>query len=175
MSHELAATLRDEITRKHELGIALDQQLRETLLRKLECTRETGILLAEAQDQFKGERWTQFASELPIDGSAVKAYLRFARRHPDPVTEIATAMRCATQAAMLTGLLPWPNGHGPETLHTPNFFSRVTNTLQDIAAEWRKFVDRKPLSNWSDETKQQFLSSLKPVIQIAREVASSLK
>jgi len=37
--------LRDEIVKKHAEGISLVQQVRETLLRKLECTRKTGILI----------------------------------------------------------------------------------------------------------------------------------
>jgi hypothetical protein len=175
MTHELAVSLRDEIIQRHREGIALDHLLRDTLLKKLECTRATGILLEEAHEQFHGHRWHEFETSLPFDSKALRAYIRFARRHPGPVTDVLAAMRCAKESAMLTGLLPWPNGHGPETLHKPNFFSRVTNTLQDIAAEWRKFVDRKPLSNWPDKTKEQFLSSLKPLLQIYKEVAATLK
>jgi hypothetical protein len=65
MNRELPLSLRDEITKKHQEGIALDQKLRQTLLRKLECTRETGILLNEAQDQIpRGDQWKEFVSSL---------------------------------------------------------------------------------------------------------------
>jgi len=40
----------NEITKKHQEGIALDAQLRETLLAKVECTRSVGVLLSEAQE-----------------------------------------------------------------------------------------------------------------------------
>jgi len=176
MTHELAVSLRDEISQRHLEGIALDQQLRETLLRKLECTREVGILLEEAHEQLRGDSWHEFETSLPFDSKSLKAYVRFSRAHADgPIVDIGKAMRAAHQAALATGLLQFPNGHGPEKLHTPNFFSRVTSTLQDIASEWRKYVDRKPLSIWPDDLKEQFCSSLRPGLQIYREVASSLK
>jgi len=175
MPHELSVALLDEITAKHQQGIALDQQLREILLRKLEVTRECGILLDESQHEFKGERWKEFADKLPFDSNALRMYIKFARKHPEPVNDISQAMRCAAQAALTTGLLQFPNGQRPEKIHEPNFFSRVTIAIQSLAVEWKKYSNRHPLKTWPDETKTQFLETLKPIALIYHEVASSLK
>jgi len=175
MNRELALTLRDEITRKHHEGIALDQQLRDTLLRKLECTRETGILLDEAQDQIRGDAWREFTGSLPFDSKAMSEYLKFARKHSEPVTEVAQAMRCAFDAALTTGLLPFADGHGPQKLHAPNFFSKLTVAVQQIAAGWRRFANRYPVDQWRDEQKEQFCESLRPILAMHRETALSLK
>jgi hypothetical protein len=51
MNHELALSLRDEVTQKHQEAIALDAQLGFVLLSKLEIPRSVGVLQSEAQDQ----------------------------------------------------------------------------------------------------------------------------
>ena len=172
----LGQTLLDEISKKHKEGVTLDAQLRETLLAKLETTRQCGVLLDEAHDQFRNGEWKQFCSELPFDGQAIKAFLRFARKNPSPIVDLRKAFHCAVDAAMATGLIEFPKGFaGPQKLHEPNFFSRLTIAIQTLAADWKKYVSRQPLSKWSDETKEQFLHSLKPIFRIHREVMASIK
>ena len=173
----LALTLRDEIAKKHAEGVSLDQTLRETLLAKLETTRQCGVLLDEAADQFRrnGE-WKEFVSKLPFDKDAIRTYLRFAHKHPEPVTDIRIGLRVAIEAVMATGLIEFPKGFaGPQKLHEPNFFSRLTLAIQTLAADWKRYISRQPLSKWPDETKEQFLHSLRPIFRIHREVVSSLK
>ena len=172
---QLALALHNQIVHKHQQGISIDEELRKTLLRKLECTREVGILLEEAKENLGegSDRWREFSESLPFDRNALKTYLQFSRKHSATVSDLAQAMRCLRESAYATGLLQFPNGRGPERLHAPNFFSRVTHAVQTVAADWRKFTDRKPLSHWSPDLKEQFCSSLQPLVRIYREVISS--
>lgn len=175
MSHELASSLRQEIIAKHNQGVSLDKQLRETLLSKLETTRQCGLLLSEAADNFRNGQWEEFASKLPFDGQAIRAYLSFARKHKEPVTDIRAGLHYAVEAAMASGLIEFPHGHGQEQLHEPNFLSKLSLTIQQLASEWRKFVSRRPLNQMSPESLELILHSLRPIDRIRSEILRSLK
>lgn len=177
MPRELAVTFRNEIGRKLAECEQADADFKGALLAKLEKTRLAGIALEAAKADLQSREFRELVDHLGLNEETIRSFLAFARKHPARIDggNVREAMRAAFVAAMATGLLPQPTGHGAQKLHAPNFFSRLTLAVQLIAADWRKFVTRRPVSAWPDETKEQVIESLKPMLAINREIALSLK
>ena len=54
MSLEVAISYREQIRQRHEAGQKADDDLRQAMLRKIEITRQTGQLIADARGDFGG-------------------------------------------------------------------------------------------------------------------------
>src|SRR5438477_12849282 len=103
-SHELALNLRQQISERHAQNKVIDAEVRDVLLRKLNCVREAGILVEEAKANLSQQQFAEIAKNVPID--SLQAYLGFARLHPNgPITEVESGMRSmrALTLALQTG------------------------------------------------------------------------
>ena len=117
----IVLNFRDQIAERHEAGKKADADLKKAFLLKLNLARETGSLLEQAKDTL---RESEFLSATDfLDREAVRSYLRFARTHEKPITDLQAGLRSAVIAMQSTGLLPFPDGHGIQHAHEPNFFS----------------------------------------------------
>jgi len=171
---DLALTFRAEIGKKLQEAEQADQDFKASLLSKLESTRRAGLALDAAQHDLTQQEFRALVGELGLSRSAVSSYLSFASRHSEPITDLKLAMRLAAQAALASGLLPAPEGHGPQVLHKPNFFSRLTVVTQDIASEFVKYCNRRPLDTWPVELREQFVETLRPILSMCKKVQLSL-
>jgi hypothetical protein len=172
---ELALSFRQTVSQLHNRGIEIDESLRRVVLEKVETTRACGVALESAKADLRRSEFEQLRTDLGLSQDAIDNYLKFARRTPAPIIDFREALSKARDAALSTGLLPFNHdGHGRQIIHQPNFFSRVTNLIQTISADWAKFITRKPLVQWRDEEKEQFCATLIPLLRIHKAVRDSM-
>src|SRR5581483_2879854 len=162
----------------HCRGLELDDRLRQTLLGKCNSARETGLLLRAAQKQLSSDEWAELKASLPFDSSALHAYCSFAKKGKDkPYDDLQIALRSVQDALRATGTLPLAPGHSEQQIHgaEPNFFVNVNLAVATIVSRFRKYVRQSPVRNWDRQTAELFLRSLKPLLEVHREVALWLK
>jgi len=157
-------SFRSQIAQGHEAGKRADQKLREAYLLKLNTARDVGLLLIQARGTLRENEFSAATDFLDLD--AVKSYLRFARQHEEgPITDLAAGLRSIVIAMQSTGLLPYP-GLGPQTLRPPNFFSHAITYAQQLAAAFKRYSTRKPLSDWRSDEIDALSAALAPVLRV---------
>lgn len=129
--------------------------------------REVGIML--------GPKWREIQSELEFGERSIQMCLNFARKHPEPVTDATRAIRMLDEIRMTTGLLPFTDGHGPQQLHSPNFFSVISKQLVAFRSEWKKQIARSPIEQWAPTALEQFVYQLEPAIQELNDIYDAAK
>jgi hypothetical protein len=166
---ELVQTYRQQILERHEAGKRADFDLREAILRKIELTRQCGQLIGDAKGDLSQKEFNDSTDFLSND--AVLAYLKLARQNPEPVTDLQVGLRAIAVAMMATNALQFPDGHGPQTLHSPSWLQSAASAIMLFVAGFKKFTRLNPVSGWDIETSETFLFSLKPILRIHKEVA----
>jgi hypothetical protein len=172
-SSELLVSYRERISELHSQCVAADKAVRDALANKVELTRQTGETIKAAKGDLGARDFAEATDFLSSD--AVRAYLKLVRLHPEPISDLETGLRVVRESMQATGALNFPSGHGPQTLHAPNFFARFSARVIEIAGEWKKLLTRMPLSSWSEDTVEQFLEAFRPLVTIHREVATHLR
>ena len=166
-------SFRNQIADKHREGKKADAALKKAFLLKLNVARETGSLIEQAKGTLKE---SEFKAATDFLGSeAVRTYLKFHRLHESPIVDVAAGLRSIAIAMMTTGLLPFPDGHGLQHLHEPNFFSAAETLIQTLAARWTKFARLRPPNSWRYEQLESFHATLTPIERIVKAVAAELK
>jgi hypothetical protein len=169
----LVLSFRDQIAARHHEGKQIDQILRDALLKKLNLVRDTGSLIEQAKETLHESEF-RTATDF-LDREAIRSYIRFSKQHEEPVTDVATGIRSLGVAMQTTGFLPFPDGHGEQQLHSPNFFSACCFLIQRLAREFSKFVRVKPLKSWRTETLESFSADLVPLGRMIATVSAELK
>jgi hypothetical protein len=172
-SHELALNLRQQISERHAENIAIDDEVREILLRKLNCVREAGILVEEAKANLSQQQFAEIAKDVPL--ASLQAYLAFSRLHADgPITELEKgmkSMRALTLALQTGGLLPFSDGHGVQHLNQPpSFIPELIRAAALFAHKLRHHLKSHPLSEWEPSDIEAALAALQPVLSIDRQL-----
>jgi hypothetical protein len=169
---ELALSLSQQIRERHEQNIAIDQELRDVLLRKLNSVRELGVLIAEAKETLTRPEFAQATTDIP--GEAVRAYMAFARQHREPITEVEAGMKSmrSTYIALQTGgLLPFSDGHGLQTLRQqPSFVPEIIQASAKLAHTLRHHLKSHPLRQWDPQDVEQVLAGLQPVLSVFKQL-----
>jgi len=173
MSLEVAISYGEQIRQRHEAGKQADADLRQAMLRKIEITRETGQLIADAKGDLRREEFAQCIAFL--DNRAVKSYLKFAQNTPEPINDLKRAVTAIRSALQPSGALEFPNGHGIQHAHEPNFFSHAIGLTQKLLSIYRHFLRRFPLKHWRSEQLQSVLAALRPVADVYRDVNRELE
>src|SRR5581483_6475046 len=173
-SSALLPSFQKQIADKHQRGIELDAKLRQDLLDRLGLSREVGLLLEAAHRDLDSQQWKELKASLPFDSGPLQAYVRFAKSHREPITDIGRGLNAVKLALQCSGFLPFRQGHGTQVLHTPNFFSKATRTIETFIVEWKKFISHRPVQSWEPEIAEQFAVSLKPILSIHRQVRQFL-
>jgi hypothetical protein len=169
---EIVQTYRQQILERHEAGKKADEELKNALLNKIELTRQCGQLLNDAKGDLSEKEFHDASDFLGSD--AVAAYIRFARLNSEPITDLRAAIRSVDIAMMASGLIEFPH-RGPQQLHEPNFFSHAVRLLQFLLQDYRRYLHRRPLNEWPREQIEGFLSSLRPIIDLYRDLNLELK
>jgi hypothetical protein len=162
---ELALSFTAQINALHRMGQELDTEFGRLILDKLNATRECGQLCATAKEDLSAGEWNRLTKDLDFDKAALQAYMTFARRHPEPFTELKECIRGIEAALQTTGLLAFPEGHGLQTLHPPNLFSWMAKQVTTFTSELKKRIDSDPVATWSPETAEQFVVQLEPLLK----------
>jgi hypothetical protein len=173
MSLQVAISYGEQIRQRHEAGQRADSDLRQAMLRKIEITRETGQLIADAKGDLRHDEFTQATSFL--DQRAIKSYLKFARSNPEPISDLERAIISIRAALQPSGALEFPDGHGPQNLHEPNFFSHAIGLIQRLLGIYRHYLRRCPLKCWRSEQLQSLIASLRPVADVYRDLNRELE
>ena len=165
----LVLNFRDQIAARHEAGKKADADLKAAFLLKLNLARETGSLLEHAKNTLRESEFREATDFL--DREAVRTYLKFARHHEEPITDLQTGLRSAVIAMQSTGLLPMPSGHGEQNSHDPPpFFSWASHAIMQFKIAWAKYLHAKPLDAWSIHEAEQFAYSLRQILKIHKQV-----
>ena len=175
MSKELATTFSEQINNLHRQGQAFDEELARVILDKVNVTRECGSLINTAKDDLPNKEWEQLKKELSFDADALQAYLTFARRHPEPFSELKEALRAIEGALQSTGLLPFPDGHGPQKLHSVNLFSWVAKAVTTFISELKKRITVNPIASWHPDVAAQFVVQVQPMANWINNILSEAK
>jgi hypothetical protein len=154
---ELQGSLATTINTKWKEARTLAGAAEDKAIDALNAIREVGILL--------GPRWKEIQSELEFGERSIQMCLSFARKHPDPVTDATRAIRMLDEIRMTTGLLAFADGHGPQQLHSPSFFSIVSKQMTSFRSEWKKQLARSPLEAWPHPSLEQFITQIEPAVQ----------
>src|SRR5438105_3013529 len=124
-SSALLASYSQRIADLHAQSVAADQAVRDALAFKIELTRQTGETIAAAKADLQSQEFRAAVDGI-MSNSAVQAYLKLARTHPEPVTDLATSLRTVRQTLMASGALEFPlRGH--QQIHAPSYFSEAMN------------------------------------------------
>jgi hypothetical protein len=175
---ELVPTFQQQIVANHQRGLELDAELGRVLLERCNNTRETGLLLRTAENQLLPREWRALKASLPFCSDAIAAYRSFAERSKDkPFDDLKVALRSIKDALRTTEALPLLPGHSEQQLHgaEPNYFVGVTFAISKIVLGFRRYCRQLPLKKWDRQTAELFLRSLKPLLEVHREVALWLK
>jgi len=175
----LALTFREQIRERHKQNQAIDEQLREVLVRKLNSVRELGVLCQEAGAALDKFQFAKVTKECGIDERTLHAYVAFANEHQSPITEVESAMR-SMRGLMLAlqtgGLLPFSGGRGIEKLHVnPSFVQQIIQAAATLAHRIRAQLKRQPLSRWDRNNIEHLLAALKPVLSISAQLEKFLR
>jgi hypothetical protein len=165
---ELIVSFKQRISELHEKGKQADEAVRQALINKIELTRQCGQTIASARADLQ-ER--EFASATDfLSNESIQAYLKLARSNPEPVTDLEDAIRAIHAAMQTSGAIEFPSGHGPQTLHVASFFQKASGWIMAFTAGYKKFVRGNPVRNWDTDAAEQFIYSLKPILEIHREI-----
>jgi hypothetical protein len=172
-SRELALNLRQQISERHAQNQAIDTEVREVLLRKLNCVREAGVLVEEAKKNLSPRQFAEIAKDVPID--SLRAYLAFSRLHTDgPITEVEKgmkSMRALTLALQTGGLLPFSDGHGVQRLNQrSSFIPDLIQAAALLAHKLRQHLKSHPLSSWQPSDIEAAIAGLQPVLSVHRQL-----
>src|SRR6266487_6961470 len=143
---ELMVSYRSTIGEAHEKALAADKRVRESILSKIELTRQCGLLIADAKGDLREREFAAVTDFL--SSNSIKSYIKFARANAEPITELSQALAAVAAALTLTGALPFPDGHGAQSLRPPNFFSNAITYAQQLGADFKRYCTRKPLDGW---------------------------
>ena len=170
---QLMVSYRSTIGEAHEKALAADKRVRESILSKIELTRQCGLQIAAAKGDLREREFAAVTDFL--SSNSIKSYLKFARANAEPITELSQALAAVAAALTLTGALPFPDGHGPQNLHEPNFFSKAVDLIQKLLGLYRHYLQRFPLKDWRPQHVESLAASLRPVAEAYRDLTVELK
>jgi len=165
---QLATSYRDRLNELHEHAVRCAWGLHGKALETLNATRAVGVQLEAAKSNLRPDQWRELQAELnfgPQRDQAVQTYLDFARKNPEEITDMTEGWRSLQSSMQVTGLLPFPEGHGPQVLHAPNLFSYWAKSLTSQRSELKKRLSREPIETWSPEAAEQFVAQTEPFVQ----------
>lgn len=166
-------SFRAQILERHEQARRADSVLRDLICANLEQKRQTGILIQQAKGTLRGTEF-QEATDF-LSNQAVREYIRFAQHNSDPIdNDFQAAIHSIKTALRITNALPFTE-RGPERLHAQNFFSIATSLIQNLCAQWAKFIRVHPLKNWRVEELESFVADLSPLERLIKTVGAELK
>ena len=166
-------SFRTQILERHEAARRADLVLRDQICANLEQKRQTGLLIQQAKGSLREFEFREVIDFL--SNRAVREYIRFSQHNTAPVAnDFQAAVHSIKTALRLTNALPFSN-RGPERLHAQNFFSAATSLIQNLCAQWAKFIRIHSLQNWRVEELESFAADLSPVEQMIKVVAAELK
>lgn len=177
-NRELAQTLGEQIKSRHTNNLRLDQELKDMLLRKLNCVRECGLLVSEAKSSLSRNEFKQACNNIPLP--MLKAYMAFAANNQEPISELAPGMR-SIRSVMIAlesgGLLPFSNRVGNRVQHlrrNPDFISEVIDACARLADNIRRHLRSHSLRHWQSGEIEALLAGLAPLLAVSRQLHSYL-
>jgi hypothetical protein len=101
MSSELVQSWRNQILERHQASQRADEELKRAILSKIECVRQTGILISEARGTLDDQQFSQTTDFLSND--AISTYCGFARANKEPGTDLQVGLHSIKAALQMTG------------------------------------------------------------------------
>ena len=172
MSLEVAISYGEQIRQRHQAGIQADADLLQAMLRKIEITRETGELIADAKGDLNRIEFAKAVNFLSDE--AVRSYLKFARSNPEPINDLERAVIAIRAALQPSGALEFPDGHGIQISHDPpGFFAWSSKMVMQFKVGFQKYLAVRPLKTWDTDTRERFAYSLRPIIKVHKMLTES--
>ena len=177
-STELQQSFLTRINELHKANVAWAEDMRFRWISGVNQARECGAILDEAKSVLNVTEWRNLQSELdfgPKREQVIQQYLKLYRTHPEPIKDIETAQRIIKETLMITGELPFPDGHGPQVLHAPNLFEWMTKSLSSFTCDLKNRIDDDPITAWPQETARQFVAQIEPMIERINTIYAQAK
>lgn len=172
---ELAVSFREQIAARVAESKQLDKQIRDVVLRKLNGTRATGIILQEARDSLLPAAFRKIVDDIDLSEDTIRSYVGFAKKHTAPIKEFTIGIRAAFESALrASNALPARAQHAFASHDPPGFFSWTSKTIMDFGVRWKKYLSARPLDSWELSEAEQFCYGLKPILKVHKTIAEWL-
>jgi hypothetical protein len=169
---EVVTSYRSTISEKHQRDVEADARLREAILSKIEATRQCGTVIAAAHADLRNRDFAEATNFLSTE--SVKAYLKFAKSNPAPISDLENALRAVHAAMQTSGALESPDGHGAQVSHDPPPFPAWSaRMVMQFKVGFQKYLAARPLKNWRADEAEQFAFSLRPILKIHKMITES--
>lgn len=162
-----------DIAARKESVRAKGQTALDNTLEFLNGTRELGLTIESAKGQLSKSQWKLAQEQFPFTERQVQGLLECARKFPEPITDIAAAMRYMPEAQLALGFGDY-QGHGPQTIHDHNFALIVTKAATSFNALISKEAERTPIKTWEPSYARQCAQLLTPVADNLNRLLSQI-
>lgn len=166
-SKEVSLNVAQQANEKWRLARDAGVNAERESVHALNLIREIGILLQPC--------WKEVQGQLEFGERSIQMCLTFARKHPEPVIDPTRAIRMLDEIRMTTGLLPFTDGHGPQQLHAPNFFSVFAKQVVSFRSDFKKQLARSPIEQWDYPTLEQWVTQAEPWVNEINDIHSRAK
>ena len=172
---ELAIAFKSKIEANQSKSIELDEEIKRIVLEKLNLTRAQGLIIEDARTALDPDRFAEVTADL--DSDAVRAYVSFAKKHREEITDFTIGIRSAFESALRTsGALPTGDGHGAQVSHDPpGFLVWSASFVMDWKVRFAKYLSARPLDSWDVNQAEQFLYSLRPILKVHKQISEWLR
>ena len=176
---EIDQSLIEQANADYEAFQKLGNVTAETVIAFVNKGREVGIRLQSLRAQTKHWEQLTLGNGDSTDGTLRlefteqygKGFIRLAERLTKPATTMVEAVSSMKDVMMLQGVLPFPQTHGDQTLHTKDPFSLITRHVMEIQATWNKELKDR-VSQMSDEEKKTKRDQIEPIVKIYELLAA---
>lgn len=157
----------------HARCMALDEDVRDVILDKVNAIRECGLILASIKTGRKHGEWlglfdpeneTRFA----FGARTAQTYMRFAEALPREVTSLPDGIRSITAFMRATGALPPADPNDGEARNT-NPFSALMDGVKAIRHTFTGWGDVK---TWPQNRREQAREQLRPLVEFYEELSA---
>lgn len=160
-TREAAIAELSTINNLHQQACNLAGTAAGNLIDLAETVRLAGAELIEYKRTAKSDGWKQMfltgsdpESAFVFSEETADKYMRVARTRRDPITTIQEAIAVNRECMMVTGELPFPDGHKSQALHSFNFVGMLAKKAFDFKAAWGKQLKTEPVTEWSEARKE---------------------
>lgn len=174
----LALSFRQELGARLTESKQLSNEIRDVVLRHLNNTRATGLVLQEMRDSLSNDAFQKIVDDVDLSDDAIRNFVAFARKHKEgPIEDFTIGIRSAFESALrASGALPMPSGFGPQLSHDPPpFLTWAGEFVMQFKVRFSKYLAAKPLHSWNRDQAEQFLYGLKPLLKVHKQVADWLR
>jgi DUF3102 family protein len=167
-SRDLSLTLANKINQEFAAYSELTGEVLSLGLNIENARIRLGVLLAEAKDSIGHGKFMQWveANVRGISHRSCTNFIAFAKAAGGKELQSLDSLKDYHKILIRLGLKEAPEGHGVQVLHDFNAFAAVTKTMGAARKTFDEVFERRPLTEWNADEKEQLKSQLEPVVEV---------